>query len=108
MCAERDNRTQTTLMSEKEQFFEFIFSGKYDVHYFSFLGNNMVMVQWKYQKGCVVPPSNNLFIAVFTMAYAHLKMYGYLEKLGKRILHTDTDSYTLLKMEKFPWKVEIY
>ena len=71
-----------------------MFSGKYDVKYFSFLNDKTAMVQWNYSKGCVVPPSkvNNVFIAAFTTAYARLKMYGYLERLQERVLYTDTDS----------------
>lgn len=44
--------------------------------------NDMVMMQWRHQKACLVPPSkfNNVFIAAFTTANACLKMYNYLER----------------------------
>lgn len=43
-------------------------------------------MQWNYTLGCVPPNKvSNVFIAAFTTAYAHLKMYAYL----KRILYTD-------------------
>ncbi|XP_061764740.1 uncharacterized protein LOC133557872 isoform X1 [Nerophis ophidion] len=92
--AERCNRTQTTLVRKSEVFFDFVFSGKYQVEYFSFLNEQIAMVQWQYSKNSVVLPgnTNNVFVAAFTTAYARLKMYGYLEGLQERVLYTDTDS----------------
>lgn len=54
--AERDNHTQTTLVSDEEKYFE-LFSGKYEVDYISFLTDKMALVQWNHRKGCLVPPS---------------------------------------------------
>ena len=46
-----------------------------------------------YNERSIVPPGrSNIFIAAFTTAYAHLKLYGYLEKLQHRVLYIDTDS----------------
>ncbi|KAI3374708.1 hypothetical protein L3Q82_021019 [Scortum barcoo] len=36
--------------------------------------------------------TDNIFIATFTTAYARLKLYGYLERVGENVLYTDTDS----------------
>ena len=33
----------------------------------------------------------NIFIAAFTTCWAHLKLYSYLEKLQKQVMHVDTD-----------------
>ena len=37
-------------------------------------------------------PNTNIAIAAFTTAQARLKLYSYMEKLGERVLYTDTDS----------------
>ena len=99
--AQKNILTQTTLVKSEEEFFDLVFSGKYEVKYFSFLSDKTAMVQWNYSKGCVVPPSkvNNVFIAAFTTAYARLKMYGYLERLQERVLYTDTDSLVYVVKE---------
>ena len=36
--------------------------------------------------------STNVFLAAFTTAWARLKLYGVLDKLGKNVLYHDTDS----------------
>src|SRR5262249_47508012 len=37
-------------------------------------------------------PNTCPFIAAYTTAFARLKLYSYLEKLGERVLYFDTDS----------------
>ena len=49
------------------------------------------------------PSSNtNVIIAAFTTALARLKLYSYMEKLGKRVLYSDTGE---LFFFKFPGKI---
>ena len=71
-----------------------MFSGKYRINYFHFLDPDMCTVQWSYNKRCISPPNkvNNVFIAAFTTAYAHLKLYSCLELMQDKILYIDTDS----------------
>ncbi|XP_036002595.1 uncharacterized protein LOC118565752 isoform X1 [Fundulus heteroclitus] len=92
--AQRNDLAQTSIVSEPEEFFNFLFSGKYAVSYFHFLNDEMCMVQWKYSKRCISPPNkvNNVFIAAFTTAHARLKLYTCLEQLQDRVLYIDTDS----------------
>lgn len=43
---QRCNLTQTTIVSEPEEFLGFMFSGKYEIKYFAFLKDKTVMLQW--------------------------------------------------------------
>lgn len=92
--AQKSNQTQTALVSDPDKFFPYLFSDQYDVKYFSFLNDQVAMVQWGYNKRCLVLPgkTDNIFIAAFTTAYARLKLYGYLERVGENVLYIDTDS----------------
>lgn len=38
--------------------------------------------------------NTNVAIAAFTTAHARLKLYSYMEKLGQRVLYTDTGKFT--------------
>lgn len=40
--------------------------------------------------------NTNVVIAAFTTALARLKLYSYMEKLGRRVLYTDTGMFFLL------------
>ncbi|XP_029975791.1 uncharacterized protein LOC115408984 [Salarias fasciatus] len=96
--AERPNLKQTSIVSDPAQFFSYLFSGKYQIKYFSFLNNDAALVQWNYNERCVVPPGRtyNVFVAAFTTAYGRLKLYSYLERLQEKVLYTDTDSIVYL------------
>ena len=51
-----------------------------------------------------VIPSNktNIFIAVFTAAWARLELYKYLKQLKEQVLYFYTDSIIYLRREGFP------
>ncbi|KAM9741015.1 uncharacterized protein ACNS7B_012259 isoform 1-T1 [Menidia menidia] len=92
--AQRSDLAQTTIVSQPDEFFNFLFSGKYTITYFHFLNDEMCMIQWKYNRRCISPPNkvNNVFIAAFTTAYARLKLYSCLERVREKVLYIDTDS----------------
>ncbi|GAA6228947.1 uncharacterized protein LOC109143113 isoform X1 [Lates japonicus] len=92
--AQRDNLLKTNIVSDPEEFFSYLFSGKYQIEYFDILDSDRALIRWKYADRCVQPPGkqSNIFIAAFTTAHARLKLYSYLEKLQERVLYIDTDS----------------
>ncbi len=53
-------------------------------------------VQVIYQSKCpgylATPKSTNIFIAVATTAWARIKLYSEMDKLGERVMYCDTDS----------------
>lgn len=59
----------------------------------SFPTDSIVILQFKTKKDFIpFNPKTNIFIAAFTTAYARLKLYNELEKLGDKVLYYDTDS----------------
>ena len=72
---------------------EFIFSDQYEISHFSFLSQDIALVQWRRNKKWVLPPGNvNVFLAAFTTAYGRLELYKLMEQLQRRVLYHDTDS----------------
>nr|XP_049619738.1 uncharacterized protein LOC125994445 [Syngnathus scovelli]XP_049620140.1 uncharacterized protein LOC125994731 isoform X1 [Syngnathus scovelli] len=92
--AQRDNMTNTKIVTKSEDFFELLFSGLYNVKFFHFINEKLSIVQYCININNEIPASktSNVAAACFTTAYARLKMYSYLEILQKRVLYTDTDS----------------
>lgn len=100
--AQRSNLLTCTLVREPEKFFDFMFSNKYDISYFSFLNSEIALVQWKYHKDrkyFTRPGNVNVFIAAFTTCYARLTLYEYLQQLGSRALYADTDSVVYITQD---------
>lgn len=76
--AQKNDQTQTTIVKHPDRSFEFLFSGKFCVTYFSFLSPKLVLIQWKLNKKCITPPNKttNVFVAAFTTAYARLEFFS--------------------------------
>nr|XP_054606501.1 uncharacterized protein LOC129166910 [Nothobranchius furzeri] len=91
---QRDDLVQTTFVQKPDEFFDILFSGRYNVKFFSFLTSGAVLVQHSLAEKCLTTPgrSNNIFIAAFTTTYARLKLLNALNKLGNRVIYYDTDS----------------
>jgi len=109
--AQRNDLHQTTIITDPNKFFNFMFSGKYKIVYFHFLNPDTCMLQWTYNKQCIAPPNkvNNVFIAAFTTAYARLKLYSCLELMQDKILYIDTDSLIyVVKKGETPLKLGNY
>lgn len=50
-------------------------------------------IQWEMSKDFVVQDAfTNVFLAAFTTAWARLKLYSEMNKLGRQVLYHDTDS----------------
>ncbi|XP_049338297.1 uncharacterized protein LOC125803858 isoform X1 [Astyanax mexicanus] len=102
MC-QRSDRINTCLISDPNQFLEFMFSDTYDVSHFSFPNRQMALVQWRYADTRFIKPSKaNVFIGIFTTAYARLELYKLIDGLQQRCLYTDTDS-VIFKSKDGDW-----
>ncbi|CAG5950759.1 unnamed protein product [Menidia menidia] len=67
--AQRNDLAQTTIVSKPDEFFNFMFSGKYTITHF----------QWKFNRGCISPPNKSC-----------------LERVQDKVLYIDTDSLIYL------------
>lgn len=59
--AQRTNQVQTHLVRTPEQFFNYAFSGQYDLRHVSFLpvrnGGDVALIQWRYNGLSIDPPA---------------------------------------------------
>ena len=89
----REHLSITEVLKDPEQFARFIFGNEYDICHFSFVSDNMALVQWRFVEGSGFQTSNiNVFLGAFTTAHARLELYNVMDKLGERLLYSDTDS----------------
>lgn len=82
--AQRDNLLQTSVVSEPEKFFSYLFSGKYEVEYFNVLDNKIALIRWKYNDRRIHRPGtqSNIFIAAFTTASEAVQLSGRVAREG--------------------------
>ena len=60
---------------------------------FHILNNNVLMIEYENSQDFEMYSMNtNVVIAAFCTSYARLKLWGIMNKLGKRVLYHDTDS----------------
>ncbi len=52
---QRSNPLTSTLM-RSEEFSYYMFSDKYDISYFTFISDQVALVQWRYSKKSTIPP----------------------------------------------------
>ena len=84
---------QVAHVSSPSEYFDMLTCDKQTVTDINFLNENMVEMRWKYVDDFApVSSRTNVVIAAYTTAQARLKLYSYLERLGKRALYADTDS----------------
>lgn len=84
---------QVDYITEPAAFFAMLNSDTQDVTYINFVNEETVEMRWKYVDEFVeISDKTNVIIAAYTTAQARLKLYGYLDMLGDRLLYCDTDS----------------
>ena len=90
---QRTNLTQTTHISDPQEFFEMMTSDQQKVKNVQFVNNEYVKLEWVYNDDFVEPSARtNVIIAAYTTAQARLKLYSYLQPLDRRVQYCDTDS----------------
>jgi len=90
---QRTNLTQTTHISDPQEFFEMMTSDQQKVKNVQFVNNESVKLEWVYNDDFVEPSARtNVIIAAYTTAQARLKLYSYLQPLDRRVQYCDTDS----------------
>ena len=91
--AQRSNLTKTKMIHEPKEFFDLLYSSKFEVCDARMVNDDMIEVQYR-NVGEFTEQNNkvNVVIAAFTTAYARLKLYDLLDLLQERVLYYDTDS----------------
>lgn len=90
---QRTNLTQTTYVTEPDEYFDMMTSDQQDIKNVRFVSNEAVQIDWAYHDDFIQASSRtNVVIAAYTTAQARLKLYSCLQPLGDRVLYCDTDS----------------
>ncbi|KAL2104364.1 hypothetical protein ACEWY4_001232 [Coilia grayii] len=89
----RENLPNTVMLRDAGQFARYVFGCEYDVTHFSFVSDDVALLQWRHSEdACVSTPNINIFVGAFTTVRARLKLYDIMDRLGDRLLYSDTDS----------------
>ena len=100
---QRLNKTRVKEFGDPQTFHQFLNTDTIDVRQVSIINDQMVEVQYQYEKEDIpVSPNLNIFVACFTTCHARLKLYAALEQLQERVLYYDTDSVIFLQDEGQP------
>ena len=100
---QRLNKTRVQEFDDPQTFHQFLNTDTIDVRHVSIINDQMVEVQYQYEKEDIpVSPNLNIFVACFTTCHARLKLYAALEQLQERVLYYDTDSVIFLQEEGQP------
>ena len=85
--------TKVVLISDPADYFDLRSSDKVTVMDANFINDEIIEVHYENTDEFVeTSDKTNVVIAAFTTAHAHLKLYGILEQLHRRVLYFDTDS----------------
>lgn len=91
-------------MKDPIEFFDMMTSDQQVVKNVRFVNDESVHVDWVYRDDFIEPSGRtNVVIAAYTTAQARLKLYSYLQQLGKRVLYCDTDS-VIFTTRRGEWK----
>lgn len=83
----------TEIVDDYATFLDLLSSDEQEVMHLHFINESRVEMRWRYTKDFIqCSDKTNVVVAAYTTAQARLKLYEYLEQLGKRVLYCDTDS----------------
>ncbi|OXU16751.1 hypothetical protein TSAR_012924, partial [Trichomalopsis sarcophagae] len=95
-----DQESKERYLAEYEQTKDIVLDPDKEVFYILPVNDETLYVNWQFREEAVIPvPYTYVVIAAYTTAHARLVLYGYLEKLGERLLYFDTDSCIFVNNE---------
>jgi hypothetical protein len=90
---QRENMVQVQYVKDPAVLFNKLTSTNSKVTDLNFVSNSMVAMHWRHDEDFAeTSGKTNVIVAAYTTAQARLKLYSYLEVLGRRVLYCDTDS----------------
>ena len=91
--AMRTDRVITEFITDPLQFYKRINGADIDMHDLCLINNELVELVYKRKHEYEVESKvTNLFIGIFTTAWARLELYNLLDLIGENVLYVDTDS----------------
>jgi len=101
--AKRNNLKKTVFCKTPSEFFSLVNNVLYEISDFHIINDETVAIEYETKASLVREDSTtNVILAALTTAYARLKLYEYLKKLGDAVLYFDTDSIVFLYDEEKP------
>jgi len=91
---ERNDRTQSKVTTEPKGLYNFLATPEIEVTNLTFANDDDVWISWKYSAEEHVPNlrHTNEFTAAYVTAGARIPLYRYLDSLGEKDIHCDTNS----------------
>ena len=90
---QRENLTRTMIVSTRAELMDLLTSPEIEIICMLPVNHKTLYLSYINTREAIHPsPTSNVVIAAYTTAQARLKLYSYLERLGRRILYCDTDS----------------
>ena len=89
---QRTNMMKTKMVKNAGQLWDILSEPGNEVHTIIEMTGEMLLVRYQsieYEFEDIIS-NTNVVIAAFTTAHARLKLYSYMEKLGERVMYTDT------------------
>ena len=99
---QRENQQKTKIVNKPAEFFSMFTNPSICINGVLPINEDTLIVNYEHTEDTYEPLSTvNVVVAAYVTAQARLKLYSYLEQLGKRVLYYDTDSviYVSLKNE---------
>jgi len=105
---ERNNRTKSKIISDPYELYRFLATRGIEVTNLMFASNDVVWASWRFVEEEMIPNlrHTNEVIGAYVAAAARLYLYSNLDRLGKRALYCDTDSFLLVQPIDEPALVE--
>jgi len=90
---QRSNLLQLEYVTDPDIYFDVLMSDQQEVSNVDFVTVEMVGIRRRFKEDFISSSGKtNVVLAAYTTAQARLKLYGYLDVLGSRVLYADTDS----------------
>ena len=90
---QRENQPKTKIVNQPAELFAMLTNAAVQLNGIVPINEDVVVVNYELmEEACDSLKTVNVSIAAYTTAQARLKLYGYLEKLQRRVLYYDTDS----------------
>ena len=92
--------TQNKYIDTEEDFYKTVLNDKIESLSLSFLNDLTVYASYETKNQFVGPSYNtNIYIACFTTAWARLRLYSMIDRLGRNVCYMDTDSIVYIEDE---------
>jgi len=105
---QRNNRTQTKLISEPHELYRFLVTPGLEVQNMMFVSDDVVWISWQFSPEERVPSLRhiNQVIGAYVTAGSRIHLYSYLDKLQNKAIYCDTGSVLYIQPADGPALVE--